>query len=679
MSTLLSTADLLELELANLPKTRQGIEKRAKKEGWAFEIIAGQGRGGKLKKFLLSGLPADVQAAIREKQAAELLAKAEVDLTALPVTQEVQCKKKGVSIVDAAAQAKGLSDKQQEVSQARAVFASEVLRLQADGGLSRRAAAAKVAQKVQLGLYSAAVMALVPIANARANGQRAISWRSLFDWANGFASVGSVSERLVVLAPKKSKETRSLFDVVWLADWLAVWCHGNCLSMAEAYRVFARVYGEKYGVEAVPSLQQVGYVNRGLPELVKQRGRVSGSAYKRLLPYVKRDWLVFNPNDIWVGDGHGFKAKVAHPIHGQPFQPEITAIIDAATRYVVGWSVSLAESTIAHADALRHAMSRHEPPLMYYTDNGAGPTGKMLDADITGILPRYGIEHATGLPGNPQGRGIIERLWETVTMPLAQSYETFVGKRADEGMKTLKFRKLASAMRAEAAGRELSVEQKRYRNEVPSFGVFLADLAAAFERYNLEHAHSELAKATQGEFVTPSAYREWRLSQLGVHESPLGELELDLMFRPEEIRKVNRGLVSLFGNSYFSQELAAVHGEQVRVGYDLHDASYVFVKKMDGKFLCKAKFEGHVQAAFAVSRIEQLREQRVRNAIKRQEEKIALAEAELKPAIEQQPDFGQLMYGNVVIDCDYEVVEESQSTLKPVKRYSMFESDFEVD
>lgn len=678
MSQLLSVTELIALEISVLPKTRQAIQHRAKKEGWDFKEVKSAGRNGVSRKYIFSGLPAEVQNAIREKQVAELRAKAEVDLTALPVAyKEAEDKKKAVSVD--VVPVSGLSDRQREVAQARAVFASEVLRHQADGNLARRAAATKVAQKVQLGLYSEAVMSLVPVANARANGKRAISWRTLLDWADLFASVGAASERLAVLAPKKSKEARSLLNIDWLGDWLAVWCHGNRLSLAESYRIFARLYGEKHGTAAVPSLQQVTYANRGLPEVVKQRGRMSGSAYKKLLPYVKRDWLVFNPNDIWVGDGHGFKAKVAHPIHGQPFQPEITAIIDAATRYVVGWSVSLAESTIAHADALRHAMSRHEPPLMYYTDNGAGPTGKMLDADITGILPRYGIEHATGLPGNPQGRGIIERLWETVTIPLAQSYETFVGKRADEGMKTLKFRKLASAMRAEAAGRELSVEQKRYRKELPSFGVFLADLAAAFERYNLEHAHSELAKATKGAFATPMAYRAWRLEELGLHESPLCEMELDLMFRPEEIRKVNRGLVSLFGNSYFSQELATVHGEQVRVGYYLHDAGYVFVRRMDGAFLCKAKFEGHVQAAFAVSRIEQLREQRVRHAVKRQEEKIALAEAELKPAIEQQVDFSTLMYGNggVVDVADYVVVDESESKLKTAKRYAMFESDLE--
>ena len=49
---------------------------------------------------------------------------------------------------------------------------------------------------------------------------------------------------------------------------------------------------------------------------------------------------------------------------------------------------------------------------------GSGETGDMRDKETTGILPRIGIEHFTGIPGNPQGRGKIERLWQTITIPL---------------------------------------------------------------------------------------------------------------------------------------------------------------------------------------------------------------------------------------------------------------------
>jgi putative transposase len=95
--------------------------------------------------------------------------------------------------------------------------------------------------------------------------------------------------------------------------------------------------------------------------------------------------------------------KVAHPEHGQPFTPELTVIMDAPSRFVVGWSVAYAESMLAVSDALRDGMVKHGIPAMYYSDNGSGQTNKALDAPLTGILPRVGTHHETGIAGNPQG------------------------------------------------------------------------------------------------------------------------------------------------------------------------------------------------------------------------------------------------------------------------------------
>ena len=72
---LISAVELAGLQLPKLPNSRQGIEYHAKKNNWPFEEVTGRARGGKLKKYLVSALPSEVQAAIREKQAATLLAK----------------------------------------------------------------------------------------------------------------------------------------------------------------------------------------------------------------------------------------------------------------------------------------------------------------------------------------------------------------------------------------------------------------------------------------------------------------------------------------------------------------------------------------------------------------------------------------------------------------------------
>uniref|UniRef100_UPI000AAD8117 DDE-type integrase/transposase/recombinase n=1 Tax=Methylogaea oryzae TaxID=1295382 RepID=UPI000AAD8117 len=133
------------------------------------------------------------------------------------------------------------------------------------------------------------------------------------------------------------------------------------------------------------------------------RGRATGAAWRAIMPCTRRDWAGLSPMDVWVGDGHTFKAKVQHPDHGRPFAPEVTLVMDCASRKVVGWAVSLSENQIAVSEALSHGFKQYGRPLIYYSDNGAGQTAKLLDAPVTGLLARLGIDHQTGIPGNPQG------------------------------------------------------------------------------------------------------------------------------------------------------------------------------------------------------------------------------------------------------------------------------------
>ncbi|HCL8905916.1 TPA: Mu transposase C-terminal domain-containing protein, partial [Escherichia coli] len=86
--------------------------------------------------------------------------------------------------------------------------------------------------------------------------------------------------------------------------------------------------------------------------------------------------------------------------------------------------------------------------------------------------------------------------------------------------------------------------------------------------------------------------------------------ELHEMFRPESICTVRRGEVVLFRNIYFSTELAAEHGNEVRVCYDIHDANSVIVRRMDGSYICDAIWNGNKVDAFPKAVIEQQQEKR---------------------------------------------------------------------
>ena len=401
-------------------------------------------------------------------------------------------------------------------------------------------------------------------------------------------------------------------DPIHVHAFLLFWCDPNRPGVSAVHRKMVP-YLESQGLKA-PSYSTACKIEESLPVTVKYRGRMTGSAFRALLPYVNRDVSMFKANDIWVGDGHSFKAKIQSPLHGNAFIPEVTVILDWVSRRVVGYSVALSESTIAVSDAFRHAqMQTLARPLIYYSDNGSGQTGKHIDHEVTGTLARQGIAHETGIPGNPQGRGIIERWWPTVLLPLAESYPTFTGKKADKETVRKMSNELARAQRAGEASPLL-----------PSFRQFLIDLDEAIERYNSSHRHSELNG------MTPNEAYAAKLDPDSI--GAVTDEELDCLWMPEEIRTPARGLIQLFNNTYFMPSLIddLADGEQVRVRFDIHDAATVHVLRMNGSKLGIAEWDGNKRAAFPVPYVEQKREERAIGIKGRAQAQIDRADAELQ-------------------------------------------------
>lgn len=417
------------------------------------------------------------------------------------------------------------------------------------------------------------------------------------------------------LVPGKKEKTGH--DPVHVAAFLFFFCRPTRPPVSEAYRKMVPYLAEK-GLQA-PSYATVTRIENSLPVTVKYRGRVTGSEWRALKPYIERDVSMFHSNDIWVGDGHSFKAKVQHPIHGQPFAPEITVIIDWVSRKIVGWSVALAESTVAVSDAFRHAQQvTRARPLVYYSDNGSGQTGKTIDCPVAGTLARQGIAHETGIPGNPQARGIIERLWQVTLIPLARTYPTCTWRGADENATT---RMLKLLNRKDQGG-----------IAIPTFRQLLDDVARVVDEYNLHHAHRELdGNAPEDEYQA-------RLDRDSIVFGP-SDAELAALWMPEVVRTPQRGRVSLFGNTYCKGELVGTlpEGARVRVRYDLHDAARVWLLTMDGVYLGEARWDGHREAAFPIPKMDQLRAQRAAGKIRRGEKIIAEAQAELGAVLDVAP------------------------------------------
>lgn len=611
-----SAQELIDLKLANLPTTKKAVIDKAKRENWQSQKRKGRGGG---VEYELACLPQEIQTEIRSRF----------------ISAVVEAKPKKLPTVRAEVDVGNLTTKQREIADARMALVAYVLEL--EGSMSRIKAITYLCNLAKQGEMPPHLAELVSLANAKKTEKRTLSVRTLNGWVVDYCKAENAEQRLKLLAPQVRQETKPE-EIWWLSAFLGTYRQKNGICLTEAYREFEVEWAYQYAdnpllLEQIPSFSQVRRAMDKLPLYVKEYGRRTGSHYKQLLSYVKRDWSVLRANDVWIGDGHSLKLKVAHPIHGKPFTPELTMIVDGAGRKVVGWSLSLSENAFAVADALRHAISLHGVPAIYYSDNGGGEKNKFLDAEVTGMLPRLGIRHETGIAGNPQGRGIIERLNKTIGMTIARQFETGYASGADP--ETVRKNLYAVTSLANAKGTELTPLQKRAQGKLPSWQQLIDVIQSVIDWYNNEHIHSEIR-------TTPAHKYQQMLHAEDV--VLLTEIELRDMSRPEFIRKPERGWISWNNNSYFSLKLLDFDREEVVIGIDIHNAESVLVRTKDGRFICEAIWNGNTREAFPVAMVEQQRKERHKRRASLKQQQLDEINAELNPVltIEQKNDFSLL-------------------------------------
>lgn len=109
------------------------------------------------------------------------------------------------------------------------------------------------------------------------------------------------------------------------------------------------------------------------------------------------------PNQRWTGDA----------LHGPVIagaKTYLLAFIDDHSRALVGYRWAHAEDTLALAAALRHGLASRGIPTVVYLDNGSA----MVSKQLLRALAVLGIRLTHSRPGQPAGRGKIERFFRTV-------------------------------------------------------------------------------------------------------------------------------------------------------------------------------------------------------------------------------------------------------------------------
>ena len=127
------------------------------------------------------------------------------------------------------------------------------------------------------------------------------------------------------------------------------------------------------------------------------------------------------PGDLWTGDAlHGPR------IGGR--KTYLFAFIDDHSRALVGYRWGISEDTVRLEAALRSALAARGIPRRCYVDNGSAFVSRQLLRAMASL--NIALVHSR--PGRPQGRGKIERFFETVRLQFLVEIEARMPDDIDE-------------------------------------------------------------------------------------------------------------------------------------------------------------------------------------------------------------------------------------------------------
>lgn len=566
--------------LPGMPGSERGVKKTADRLGWEGQRRLGTARA---IEYSFAVLPPETQAAL----IAASLSQAEPDPAPAPVPESGMRDAKSAS---------RLTENQRSVMLARLAFVREIERMSQH--VSQQRAILTLVGLARTGQLSPYLNDRVIRANDRKTEERTLSERTLKRWLADYRKDGETG-----LAPARRDKDMSV--PAWAKDFLRCYQRPTKPSIEAAYAEYAaKTAGDR------ASIHQVRRFLAKLSPEARETGRRSPQELKALQPFKRRDTKNLLPCDVFTADGHKFDAEVLNPRTGKPYRPETTTVIDVATRRILGISIGEAESTIGVMDALRDAVQRGGMFAIFYVDNGSG----FANDQVREIVDRLGGTMTHALPYNSQARGLIERAHQTIWVNAAKKLTSFIGADMDKHAGTKVHRISRRELRATGSTRL-----------IPTFAEFMAGVEFEIQTYN-DRPHRGLAKIRDshtGKLRHQSPNEAWEAARAEGWEpiTAPAELVADL-FRPQITRTTLRGEVAWAGQRYFLNALRDFHGEEVRIAYDVRDASRIWVRTLEGELLGEALLDGNASDYMPRTMVELAQEKREQGQMKRALDKL---------------------------------------------------------
>lgn len=622
--------------LQGMPGTVRAVQLRAQREGWE-----GQRRlGSKAIEYNIAVLPEATRAALLKAavtEVAEARAAAAPAAETLPVVQETAVALRPLSSTGA------LSHRQTLTRDARLLAVNMLKRLIA-GGLSQKAAIARLREWAARGELQPQVLAALALGNNKSGLEWAIRLvdglpsAELLPGQDVQAAACDVSVRTLerwlqqerdggaeALVPGKREKDMSVKP--WVPYLLERMQRPQKPFLSDAWREMCAALPAHIEAPSYHAVQR--WYREKFSSLDKQRGRHQGSALNPHKHHLIRTSEGMQPMQELHSDGWGSKFTAPHPVSGKYVKLEVWHSHDVATRYVFRPSVGLSESMLVIMGSLFNAVAEGGVPAVWQTDNTGSVKNDRVSFDpVTSIQARAGIHIVHNLPGNSQANGIAESFNKYLDRR-ARELATYMASRMDPLAQKKVLRVTQKLVKAEALD-----ERRRLKAEAEKLGAGV--LVESFEearelicRWCEEYNHTphrslpKIADPVTGQRRHQTPAEAWA-AHVAAGWRPIavqGEQLADL-FRPHETKVVRRATVTLFTQKYHHAELEHWNGQEVQVAYDIHEGEQVWVKTLEGRLICVAKLDS-VRGYRAMSVYEMAMEKRADAAIARHEAHIA--------------------------------------------------------
>lgn len=474
------------------------------------------------------------------------------------------------------------TERARQVATMRETLVSYILGMTAQG-VTQSNAVALLLERAKAGMLPSHVAAAAK--GAAKAGRPAPSRSTVHDWCALHREGG-------VAALLPDHKGRVAPTAVWWGPALEYYNAPSKPDMAAVYRRLLEVDGFAVSYDQVRD-----YLN-GVPAMLGRNSpaRLGKNLYRLTeKAFVRRSTENALPGDVYVADGYRADVYLAHPVTGDIWRPELTVAIDLRSRVVVGWRADEHEGTVAVQNMWAECFARwNHVPLMLYVDNGSGYKNKLMDDELTGFYARAGVQQIIhSIPGNPHGKGWIERTFRIIKDDFLKLWRPafYCG---DE-------------IAAEASNRTVR-ECKAGRMTPPTLAEFAAAFNAWLDRY-AQRPHPEDKTVTRASL--------WA----GLSPIPPSASVCELKRQAVSLT-VQRASLKHGKRVYGHPELHAFNGRKVVLEYDIMDDRVAVIRDEAGRWICDANLKGSIDA-IAPNRLEEKRQLRVDDAVKRLEKKIA--------------------------------------------------------